>query len=240
MPKSTSARVFIALIVISGLCVFGDAVLSANSIYAVRFISFVLVACVAARLRLKLPGFTGSMSVNLPFILVAIAEMSSLEALTVGCISTVVQTLPRKKLGKLNSVQAAFNFSNMALAVAATRLVFQSGILANEIASAPIRLCVAALVFFLINSVPVALVISLSEATNAVRTWLGMAQLSFVYFVASAGIAATVLTLTIRIGWEVPIAVMPLMLGIYLSYKRLLGAAAGTSEPAAAAMAAKA
>jgi hypothetical protein len=240
MPKSTSARVFIALIVISGLCVFGDAILSANSIYAVRFVSFVLVACVAARLRLKLPGSTGSMSVNLPFILVAVAEMSSLEALIVGCVSTVVQTLPRKKMSKLNSVQAAFNFSNMALAIAATRLVFQSGFLANEIASAPIRLCLAALVFFLINSVPVALVISLSEATNTLRTWIGMAQLSFPYFVASAGIAATVLTLTIRIGWGVPIAVMPLMLGIYLSYKRLLGIAAGTSQPAAAALAAKA
>lgn len=239
MPKSTSARVFIALIVISGLCVFGDAVLNANSIYAVRFASFVLVACVAARLRLKLPGFTGSMSVNLPFILVAIAEMSSLEALTVGCISTVVQTLPRKKPSKVNSVQAAFNFGNMALAVAATRLVFLSGILASGIASVPIRLCVAALVFFLINSVPVAVVIALSEAKSVLQTWIGMAQMSFAYFVASAGIAATVLTLTIRIGWGVPIAVMPLMLGIYLSYKRLLGISAGTNQPAAA-MAAKA
>jgi hypothetical protein len=239
MPKSTSARVFIALIVISGLCVFGDAVLNANSIYAVRFVSFVLVACVAARLRLKLPGFTGSMSVNLPFILVAIAEMSSLEALTVGCISTVVQTLPRKRPSKVNSVQAAFNFGNMALAVAATRLVFLSGILASGIASAPIRLCVAALIFFLINSVPVAIVIALSEAKSVLQTWIGMAQMSFAYFVASAGIAATVLTLTIRIGWGVPIAVMPLMLGIYLSYKRLLGTAAGSTQPATA-MAAKA
>jgi hypothetical protein len=237
MPKSTSARVFIALIVISGLCVFGDAVLKSNSVYAVRFISFLLVACVAARLRLKLPGCTGTMSVNLPFILVAVAEMSSLEALMVGCISTVVQTLPRKKPGRVNSVQAAFNFGNMALAVAATRLVFESGLLASGIASAPIRLCVAALVFFLINSAPVAVVIALSEAKSALRTWIGMAQLSFAYFVASAGIAATVLTLTIRIGWGVPIAVMPLMLGIYLSYKRLLGITAGTT---AATMAAKA
>jgi hypothetical protein len=240
MPKSTSARVFIALIVISGLCVFGDAILSANSIYAVRFISFLLVACVAARLRLKLPGITGSMSVNLPFILVAVAEMSALEALTVACISTVVQCLPRTKLQKLNSVQAAFNFSNMALAVAATRLVYHWGLLTSEIASAPLRLCVACLVFFLINSIPVAVVISLTEATNAIRTWIGMVQLSFVYFVASAGIAATVLTLTIRIGWGVPIAVMPLMLGVYLSYKRLLGVATTAASQPVAAMAAKA
>jgi hypothetical protein len=82
-------------------------------------------------------------------------------------------------------------------------------------------------------------VIALSEAKSAFQTWIGMAEMSFAYFVASAGIAATVLTLTIWIGWGVPFAVMPLMLGIYLSYKRLLGAAAGSTQPAAA-MAAKA
>jgi hypothetical protein len=222
MPKSTSARVFIALIVISGFCTFGDAILNANPIHAIRFASFLLVACFAARLRLKLPGLTGSMSVNLPFILVAVAEMSVLEALIVGCFSTVVQCLPGKQQ-KLNKIQAAFNFSNMALAVSATRLVYLSGVISVEVTSAPLRLCLAAAVFFLVNSIPVAIVMALTEAGNAWHIWAGIFQLSFPYFVASAGIAATVLTLTFRIGWQIPIAVLPLMLGIYHSYRQLLG-----------------
>jgi len=222
MPKSTSARVFIALIVTSGLCVLGDAILSAHSVYVLRFASFLVVACIAARLRLKLPGLTGSMSVNLPFILVAVAEMSSPEALAVGCLSTFVQCIPNRPK-KLNLTQALFNFSNMALAVAATRVVFESATLGTAISGAPLRLTVAAGVFFLVNSVPVAVVISLSEAVNALRTWKGIFQLSFPYFLASAGIAGLVLTLSGHIGWQVPIAVMPLMLGIFYSYRRLLG-----------------
>jgi hypothetical protein len=170
MPRSTSARVFIALIVISGFCVLGDAILSAQAIYLLRFLSFLGVACVAARLRVKLPGLTGSMSVNLPFILVAVAEMSLLEALVVGCISTFVQCIPSRPK-KLNVTQALFNFSNMALAVAATRLVFQSQIVSSAVSGAPLRLAIAAGVFFLVNSVPVAVVISLSEAVNALRTF---------------------------------------------------------------------
>jgi len=39
------------------------------------------------------------------------------------------------------------------------------------------------------NTVPVAIVIGLTEAVNTLRTWLEMLQLSFPYLVASAGIA---------------------------------------------------
>src|SRR5947209_170946 len=101
MPKSFSARIFVALIVISGLMVLGDAVLNAKAMPTVRILAFLLAACLAARLKIKLPGLTGTMSVNLPFILVAAAEMNTAEALAVGFMSTFVQCLPRGKQ-KLN------------------------------------------------------------------------------------------------------------------------------------------
>ena len=97
MPKSFSARMFVALIVISGLLLLGDAVLNAKSMPTAKFLAFLLVACVAARLRIKLPGVTGTMSVNLPFILVAAAEMNTAEALAIGFISTFVQCLPKAR-----------------------------------------------------------------------------------------------------------------------------------------------
>ena len=118
-----SAKFFIAVVIVSGAAVLINSVLHAQSRDQVRFVSFLLVACVAARLKVKLPGITGSMSVNLPFILVAAAEMSSSEALVIACFSTFVQCLPQVEQ-KVNAVQAIFNFANMALAVAATRLVF--------------------------------------------------------------------------------------------------------------------
>jgi len=138
----------------------------------------------------------------------------------------------------LNVTQALFNFSNMALAVAATRLMFQSAAISTAVSGAPLRLALAAGVFFLMNSIPVAVVISLSEAANALRTWQGIFQLSFPYFLASAGVAGVVLTLSDHIGWQVPVAVMPLMLGVFHSYRRLLGvikAVPGTASPNTAA-----
>ncbi len=65
------------------------------------------------------------MSVNLPFILVAVAQMKTAEAVAVGFISTFVQCLPQGRQ-KLNLVQLAFNCSAITLAVAATRFIYAS------------------------------------------------------------------------------------------------------------------
>src|SRR5207302_8928677 len=123
MKTSSSAKVFIALVLLSGLAVLAQAVLHAQSADHVRFVSFLLVACLAARLKVKLPGLTGSMSVNLPFILLAAAEMSPSEALAVACFSTFIQCLPRATQ-KFTTVQAVSNFANMALAVEDTLCIF--------------------------------------------------------------------------------------------------------------------
>jgi hypothetical protein len=56
------------------------------------------------------------------------------------------------------------------------------------------------------------------------RTWMEMLQLSFPYLVASAGIAGLTLTLTQEVGWQVPLAVLPIMAGIFLSYRRYFAA----------------
>jgi len=227
MPKSFSARIFVALIVISGLLLLGDAVLNAKQVPTAKFLAFLLVACVAARLRIKLPGVTGTMSVNLPFILVAAAQMNTAEALAIGFISTFFQCLGKGK--KFNLVQTAFNCSTITLAVAATRLIYAAPSVASAVSSPSLRLAIAAAGYALANTVPVAIVIGLTEAAGMLRTWLEMLQLSFPYLVASAGIAGLTLTVTQEIGWQVPLAVLPIMAGIFLSYKRYF-AATVTSE----------
>jgi hypothetical protein len=229
MPKSFSARVFVALMVISGLLLLGDAVLKAKQVPTAKFLAFLILACVAARLKIKLPGVTGTMSVNLPFILMAAAEMNAAEALAVGFISTFIQCLPRGK--KFNLVQVAFNCSTITLAVAATRLIYGAPSVASVISSPSLLLAVAAAGYALVNTIPVAIVIGLTEPVSVWRTWLEMIQLSFPYLVASAGIAGLTLTLTQEIGWQVPLAVLPIMAGIFLSYRRYF-AATVTSEAA--------
>jgi hypothetical protein len=225
MKYSVPARVFLALVILAGAGVFVEAGLRSPEIHLVRFVSFLLVGCLAARLKVKLPGFTGTMSVNSPFILVAAAEMNTLEALLVGCASNFLQCLPRDRR-KFSLVQVTFNFCTMALAIAATRLIYGSGFATSYVGSPSLRLALATAGFFLANSVPVAIIISLTERKSVWGTWLGISQLSYPYFLASAGVAGGVLTLVSRVGWQVPLGILPLMIGVFYSYRRFFSPSA--------------
>lgn len=216
---SSTSKVFLAVIVVSGLAVLTNGVLHPSSANLVRFLTFLFVACVAARLKVALPGVTGNMSVNLPFILVAAAELSASEAIAVACFSTLVQCLPRGGQ-KFNLLQVLFNFSSMALAVAATRLVLAQPSVNALFGSSTVVLTVSAAAFFLVNTMPVAIIISLTEGKNALKVWGSIFQLSFPYFVLSAATAALVLAASKEIGWQVPLLVLPIMFGVFKSYKR--------------------
>jgi len=224
MPKSLSARIFVVLMILSGFLLLGEAIANAHKLPSARFLVLLVLATVAARLRVKLPGLTGVMSVNLPFILLAVALTGTAEALTVAFISTFAQCLPRQKQ-KFNAVQIAFNCCALTLAVGATRWIYFSPEFSSAISTPALRLAIAAAGYFLVNTAAVSLVITLTEAVNLLRTWAEIVQLSFPYLVASAGVAGLAIAVGQDIRWAVPVAVLPVMIGIFVSYRRFFTAA---------------
>lgn len=216
---SSTSKVFFAVIVLSGCAVLAHAVLHPASANLVRFSSFLLVAGAAARLKMKLPGLTGNMSVNLPFILVAAADLTSSEAIAIACFSTLMQCLPRGAQ-KFNIAQVTFNLCNMALAVGATRLALSVASINSSLGSYALVLAGSAVAFFIANTGLVAIIISLTEAKSALKVWINIFELSFPYFVLSAAVAALVLAASTQVGWQFPLLVLPIMFGVFKSYKR--------------------
>lgn len=226
---SPISKLFIAMVVVSGGVVMAWAGTHDKPANLNEFLFLLIVSVVASRLRLKLPGVTGIMSMNLPFILIAIAHLGTLEALGVGCISTFVQCLPRAGK-KFNWVQAVFNVANMALTVEAARSIYASASLNSVIPSHPLLLSIACAEFLAVNSIPISIVIALTENRNVLQSWMAMFQLSYPFFLASAAVAGVALTVSARFGWQVPLFVLPLMLLVFYSYRRYFSA----SETAAA------
>jgi hypothetical protein len=169
------------------------------------------MALVASRLKLKLPGLNGNMSVNVPFILIAVAQLSLFEALLVALPSSVAQCLP-KGGGKPKLIQILFNVSTMAVAVGVGGLICQAQFLV-----------LAAAGFFLAQTIPVATIISLTESGRILRIWSSIAHLSFPYYVLSAGITSIVTAASQYIGWQIPLLVLPVMYAIYRSYQLYFG-----------------
>jgi hypothetical protein len=230
---SNRAKIFIGLITLSGTAVLVQAVAQHHVEQVTGLLALLIVSVVSSRLRLKLPGLTGTMSVNLPFILVAIAALNASESMVVGCLSTLTQSLPARRK-KLNKIQAVFNVCSMALAIAATRLIYESPVLPASVSSPSLRLLVATGAFFVANSMPVAVVISLTENSHPLWVWAEMFQLSFPYYVASAGIAATVLGMSDRIGWWQPTVMLLIVVAMLHSYRRYFSASVASVQSKAA------
>jgi hypothetical protein len=185
----------------------------------VRFLSFMIMAVVASRLKVKLPGTNGNMSVNLPFILIALAELSFPEAVLIATVSAFIQGMPDR--GKsMKPVQALFNVSTLAVAVAVADLAYTRSALIPSLAAKSLLIALAGAAFLVADTLPVAGVISLTENLSLVKVWREMLVLTFSYFVLSAGVAAVVATATRFVGWQTPLLVLPVMIATYVSYQR--------------------
>lgn len=182
-----------------------------------EFLVLLAMALVAARLKLTLPGFESNMSMNLPFMLLAICELSMPEAIAIAAASTFVQTLPRSGQ-TVKPAQAIFNVCNMVNAVAIASL---AGSRAMQFASLnkPFLIASAALAFFLADTLPVAAIISMTGHTKLQDSWSEMALMTFPYFVLSAGLACIVAMGFQAIGWAAGLAALAVMVAVYRSFK---------------------
>jgi len=216
---TASSKLFIAAILTAGSMALASGLMQWQSKDLVRFLSFLVVAAIASRLRLKLPGTTGNMSVNLPFILIALAQLSFSETAVIAAASAFVQGLPA--LGKrVKPVQIAFNVSTLVLAVTAAQLVCGRAASIPSMAAKSLLTALAGAAFLIADTLPIAGVISLTENLKVWKVWREMLELTFGYFVLSAGVAAIAATATAYVGWVTPLVVLPVMIGTYASYRR--------------------
>jgi hypothetical protein len=149
----------------------------------------------------------------------AVVNLSALEAVSIACVSTVVQCWP-KSGSKFRPEQMLFNVSMMAFAASMASLIWNAGWLGRSAwASEPLMLASATATFFVGQTAPVAGIIKLAEGTAMRRVWLSIVQLSFPYYVLSAGMTSMVNTISHHLGWKAALVVFPVMYGIHRSYR---------------------
>jgi hypothetical protein len=161
-------------------------------------VAVLLLAMATSRMKVKLPGLEGNMSVNLPFLLAAAVNLSAEEAIAITIVSTVVQCWP-KRGAQLKPEQMVFNVSMMTLATSLASLLFHSGLVQRGPENLAIALAAGAL--FLGQTVPVASIIALSSDEKVGSVWRNLAQ-----------------TVDHHLGWGAALAVFPVMYGIHRSY----------------------
>jgi hypothetical protein len=104
---SLGARLYVGVMVGLGTAVLAVGALHPTSHQPMKFLCYLLVAVAASRLKVNLPGITGTMSVNFLFILLGILELSFAETLALGCAAILTQCFYRDRQRRTSRVQRA-------------------------------------------------------------------------------------------------------------------------------------
>jgi hypothetical protein len=225
-------RTFIGGMMLAGATAAGYAGFLSHSLHLYFALAVLTLAAATSRMKAKLPGLNGNMSVNLPFLLTAVVSLSAAEAVVIACVSTAVQCWPKKE-AKLNPQQMFFNLGMMSLATCLASLIFHARwAFSTGSASSSLGLILAAATLFLGQTGPVAAIIALSEGKTAGPIWWHLAHLSFPYYVISAGVSSLLHAVSAHIGWGLALAAFPVMYGIHRSYSLYFGKMAETTPAA--------
>ena len=102
--RTLEARAFVSLVIVLGGCVTAYGAVHWSSQEPIVFASYLLVATIACRLKVNLPGITGAVSVNFLFILLGLRELGFSETLALGCTAILMQCVQdRQGLVKTSS-----------------------------------------------------------------------------------------------------------------------------------------
>src|SRR3984885_14626888 len=217
---TASAKVFISLVVIAGTGALLYGAINPSSRNISKFVCYLLVALLASRLKVNLPGITGTMSVNFLFILLGVLELSFAETLVLGTAAILVQCFYRDRP---SAIQVTFNICASALSIATAWAVYHVPFLQSEITNHTALLVVAASVYFVANTGSIATVIALTEHKSLNNIWVECYFWSFPYYLVGAGIAGVVGWFNQKYEWQTSLLIVPVIYLIYRSYRLYLG-----------------
>src|ERR1700674_1205407 len=160
------AKMFVGLIVTAGTSVLLYGAVHQTSKNIAEFICYLGIGVLASRMKVNLPGITGTMSVNFLFVLLGILELSFSETLILGCVSILVQSLypDRPK-----AIQVTFNVCAGSLSTALAYAVYHLPLANQWVGSRAVLLGLSAIVYFIANAGSIATVISLTERRPLIR-----------------------------------------------------------------------
>jgi hypothetical protein len=183
MPKRA-----IAFVLVTAGC--GSAVLAHSlrhwqSEDLLKFICYLAIAMLASTMKIRLPGIDSTMSVHFLFVLLGVLELSLAETLVIGCAAALLQSYWKTK-NPPETIKVMFNVLSMtANAVWLTYLAyhFAESRLRN---SGPLMLLIAACTYFIMNTVPLSVVIALSQRASLRTIWSETYFWSFPYYLIGA------------------------------------------------------
>jgi len=212
------ARLFAVLSIAIGGAFIATAVYPWHSEDVWRFCFYLALSSLAAGMKVNLPGIPSTMSVCFLFGLIGIAEMSLAETVVISCAGTLVQCFWRaRQTPRLSKV--AFSVANTGMAIAvAYRFYHWPAIYAFGV-TGPFLLVVAALLYFALNTAPLAAAIAFVECKPMAKVWRETYFWTFPFYIMGSSIAWMINLFSRQVHWQGSVLLLPVIYFIHRSYR---------------------
>lgn len=214
------AKLMIGMVTVASICALSLGAMRWQAQAWPQLLLLITAAVVSSRLKIKLPGMTGSMSGSLPVILLAVTQLGLLATLLVGVAAGISQSYSDgSSTPKAKPVQFVFNACTLMNASGLAYLAYHSQLLKTLTTKQPVSVALAAGAFFLANTAPVASIIGMTESSNPLTLWHRVFLWSFPNYMIGAGLTAIVSAVSTITGIA---TLMGVLFAVYQSYKLYL------------------
>ena len=213
------AKVYISLVSAAGIAAMAYAFLDPPWPHdSFRFCIYLLLSLLAATLKLRLPGLTGTMSIGFVLVLLGISEFTLPETMFIACAGVAVQCLWRAK-SRPAAVQVLFSVSAAAISLTLAYGGSQFVRTRFHAESVSIVLAVATTLYFMANSLLVSGVLSLVRREPLRVVWQQCYLFAFPYYLLGGVVAALMAAAGRELGWKPPLLILPVMGMAFLFYR---------------------
>src|ERR1700691_2460413 len=180
-----------------------------------RFSVYLAAILLSSGMKVGLPKSEGTMSLNFPFILLGILQLSPLQAVCLAACSVIAQCRIRV-VRPFTLIQILFNVANVTTATVLAWYGYEQ-LLRWHCPVAP-ALAVAATIFFFSNTIPVALVIAWDQQIDPFALWRRDFWWFLPFYIVGAILAAAAYLIGANFGWMTSLLLIPMVYTVYRTY----------------------
>ena len=182
------------------------------------FFLFFALAMVASAMKIRLPGFKTTISINFVFILIGIALFSFGETVLIGLGGALVQSLWNSQT-RPKPVQVLFNAACLTVCTATAFWASHNIPPMFGLNSLAAMMVVGACVYVVMNTGLVSLVIAFAEERPLRDLWSSCYEWTFPYFLVGAAVAGLASAASHGSNLGVTLLVVPAMYFVYVYYR---------------------
>lgn len=185
-------------------------------------VCYLLASVFASKLKIRLPGVSVTLSMNYVVILASLLNLGLGAGLLVGVASALGQSFIQADPAP-RWYQVVFSIFAMSFPIVAADAALRLGALSHSEAASAISLLLASLVYFIVNTVSVTGIVSITLGKTFFGVWRDSYLWTSPQYLVGGVIAGALHFLDRFVGWSALILAVPPLYLVYRSYSVYLG-----------------